>query len=80
MAEKSTLGQIAELEAQEEAKADIFYTQQKAIEALEKILERQDSGTAYVSPPQPQPKSTNYMIYIGIGLLVLFLFRKKVGL
>lgn len=69
---------MAEEETEEE-KTDIFYVQQQMLDTLTDLFTKQNQQRpqpVYVSPAAPQPKSTNYLMYIGIGLGILFLTGK----
>ncbi len=50
----------------------IFAQQGSTLETLQEILDRQDYPV-YVSPPAPRPRPDNYLMYIGIGIGILFL-------
>ena len=71
----------AELETQQAQGGDIFYAQQQIVDALDKVLNKQQSdtaGTVYVQP-QAIAQPTNYLLYIGIaaGILALWYFLRK---
>lgn len=59
-----------------QALADDFFSKEAVIKSLSDIVKQQGQGTVYVSPAQPIPQSPGYLLYIGIGLLVLILMRK----
>ena len=67
---------VDRLAAQEQETADIFYTQQEMIGSLQDLLSIQDRQVTYISPPAPQPKAKNYLIYIAIGIGFLFFTGK----
>ena len=68
---------LDELIAQEEEVTDIFFSQEFAIDQLTDLLQQQDTRQpVYVSQPAPQPKQKNYLMYIVIGIGILFLTRK----
>ena len=84
-----TAGTLAEarsaldmLMAAEEEVTDVFFTQEFTIEALTDLLNKQDQEKpqpVYISPQAPQPKPTNFLMYIGIGIGLLFLTGKIKG-
>lgn len=63
-----------------ETAVDIFQTLKKVNESLvEALLEQtQKEGPTYIQPQQPMAKAPNYLLYIGIGIVLLFIFWKKV--
>lgn len=72
---------LDELVAAEQEVTDIFFMQEFTIEKLTDLLESQEQQAPqpiYTSPSAPQPKAPNYILYIGIGLLVLFIFRGRI--
>jgi len=73
---------LDQLKQQEEEVSDVFFTQEFTIQALTDLLFKQDQEKAqpvYISPQAPQPKPTNYILYIGGFLLFLFLSGKIKG-
>ena len=75
LAEAKTV--LAQLIAEEEEVTDIFYTQQEMIGSLTDLLAIQDKEQpVYVSPPAPQPRSTNFLLYAGIAIAALIYFGK----
>lgn len=67
---------LDQLVAEEQEVTDIFYTQEFMIESLTDLLQKQDQEKpqpVYISPQTPQPKSKNYLTYIGIGIGFLIL-------
>lgn len=67
---------VERLAAQEQEVADVFYTQQEMIGSLQDLLEIQDQQITYVSPPAPEPKATNYLLYAGLAIAALIFFGK----
>jgi len=68
---------LDELIAQEEEVTDIFFSQEFAIDQLTDLLQQQDTRQpVYVSQPAPQQQPKNYLMYIVIGIGILFLTRK----
>lgn len=68
---------LDELIAQEEEVTDIFFTQEFAIQKLTDLLQQQDTRQpVFVGPPAPQRQPKNYLMYIGIGIGILFLTGK----
>lgn len=62
---------------------DIFQQQKKTIDTLIDVLqkqgvyEQQPSQIVYASPSQePEKKTPNYLLYIGIGILIFILVKK----
>ena len=57
---------------------DIFQSLKKTNEALVDVLTRQQQPV-YVSSPAPVSASPapNYLLYVGIGILVLFFVMRK---
>jgi len=83
VAEAGTLAEaqaiLDELIAQEQEVTDIFFTQEFMIESLTDLLQQQDQQQqpVYISPPQmPQQRPKNYLMYIGIGIGILYLTGK----
>ena len=72
----------AELEKLQTQGVDIFYTQQQMVDALDKVLMKQQAetaGTVYVQPQEIQ-KPTNYVMYLGIAaaaLAIWYFFLRK---
>ncbi len=66
---------LENLIAEEQDVADIFYTQQQSIESLTDVLRSQEKEV-FIPPPQPVPKQPNFLMFIGIGIAVLFFLRK----
>lgn len=69
---------LAMLLAEEEEITDIFYTQEFTIETLTDLLQQQDQEQVHISQPasMPRPRTTNYLLYIGVGIGILFLTGK----
>ena len=71
---------MAETEAEITSDIDIFQTLQKVNNSLIEALtnKNQNQPVSYVQqvPAAGSGSSTNYMLYIGIGILALFLFMK----
>ena len=64
-------------EETEEKKTDIFYVQQQMLDTLTDLFMRQDrEQVTYVSPAAPLPRSTNYLLYIVLGIGALIFFGK----
>jgi len=51
---------------------NIFTQQESIAETLQEILDKQDQPV-YIRPPDPQPRQENYLMYIAIGIGILFL-------
>lgn len=67
---------LSQLAEQQPAVADVFAGQEKEItESVAKI--RSGSEITNVSQPAPVSKPVNYLLYIGIGVLVLLIFGKS---
>ncbi len=64
--------------AQTATETDIFQSLQKVNQSLMDVLTRQQQPV-YVSSPAPMSASSapNYALYIGVGLLILFLLKGK---
>ena len=61
---------------------DIFQQQKKTIDTLIDVLEKDQGGSApqqiyYSQAASPQQKPPNYIMWIGIGIAVFLLLRKK---
>ncbi len=57
---------------------DIFQQQAKTIELLYDVLQRQRTETTqptYVTPIQQTKPAPNYIMYIGIGVLAIWLLK-----
>ncbi len=73
---------VEDLEKLQSQGVDIFYTQQQMIDALDRVLMKQQSDTSrtvYIQPQQIQ-KPTNYVLYIAIAAAALgfwFFFLRK---
>ncbi len=75
---------MAELEAQisealqkQEDVADIFAVQKQVFDTLTEVAARQKQvQPVFVSPPQPV-KALNYVMYLGIAIVAMFLLKKK---
>lgn len=70
LAEAKTV--LAQLIAEEEEVTDIFYTQEFTIEKLTDLLQMQDKDPVYIRPAAPRPAAKNYLLYIGIGIVILY--------
>jgi hypothetical protein len=77
---------MTEAKAKTEGFTDIFKQQESFNQSIMKVIEGMSGGdttptyvTAQAPQQQEQPKSQNYLLYIGIGIFVvyLFFFRKK---
>ena len=55
---------------------DIFTVQERTRETLQDILDKQRPESVYIDPQAPRPRSPNYLLYIGIGIGILFLTGK----
>ncbi len=59
---------------------DIFMQQKKVIDTLVNEFARQSQAQTqpvYVSPPAPPAqKSPNYILYAGLAIVAIFLFKK----
>ena len=63
----------------EPTQTDIFQQQKKTIDTLVNILAEQGSQPqqiVYAAPAEQQAKPPNYLLYIGIGILAILLFKK----
>jgi len=74
--------EIAQMELARQEGTDMFYAQQQIIDGLDNLLIKLRSGgtagTVYVQPvPQPVEKAPNYLLYIVIGITILFLFVRR---
>ena len=67
---------LKQLQEQEQEVTDTFFTQESTIQSLTDLIKTQDQQVAYVSPPAPAPVRTNYVLYIALGVLALFVFGK----
>ena len=74
LAEAETV--LKQLQEQEQAVADTFFTQEATIGSLQELIKVQDQEVTYISPPAPAPQRTNYILYAAIGLAALFMFGK----
>lgn len=68
-----------EEEPQVENVFDIFTVQESTRETLQDILDKQRPESVYINPQAPRPRSPNYLLYIGIGIGILFLSGKIKG-
>ncbi len=63
----------------ETTETDIFQQQKKTIDTLIEVLEKQGGQQVqpvYVSPPAPAAKPPNYLMYAGLVLGAIILFKK----
>ena len=67
---------LENLQEQEQEVTDTFFTQEETIGSLTELIKVQDQKVTYASPPAPAPQRTNYLLYIAIGVLALFMFGK----
>lgn len=65
---------IVEEQQSQQDIADIFAVQNQLIQQLSSIATA--SQPLIVNPPQAQAKSPNYLLYIGIGIVGFFLYKK----
>lgn len=68
--------QIATAEDAIAAQTDEFQAREQVIEVLSDVLESQQRQPVYVAPPRRE-KTPNYILYIGIGIAVLFFLKRK---
>lgn len=64
----------------ETTETDIFQQQKKTIDTLIDVLEKQGGPQVqpvYVSPPAPTAKPPNYILYIGLAIGAIILFKGK---
>lgn len=66
---------LDKLIAEEQEVSDIFFMQEEMVESLKNILSRQEQPV-YIQPPAPIRKPSNILLYIGIGIGLLFLTGK----
>ena len=74
LAEAETI--LKQLQEQEQEVTDTFFTQESTIQSLTDLIKTQDQQVTYVSPPAPTPQRSNYVLYIALGVLALFMFGK----
>lgn len=64
----------------EATETDIFQQQKKTIDTLIDVLEKQgqaEPGVVFAPPAEPaKEKLPNYLMYIGIAIAAIFLFKK----
>ncbi len=63
----------------ETTETDIFQQQKKTIDTLIEVLERQGGQQAqpvYLSAPAQPAKPTNYLLYAGLAIAAIILFKK----
>ena len=65
-----------QLAREEQEVTDTFFTQESTIQSLTDLIKTQDQQVTYVSPPAPTPQRSNYVLYIALGVLALFMFGK----
>ena len=75
MAEPTLDEQIAAIEEERAKQSDEFYSREQIIETLTNVLEQQKTQPVYIQPGQ-EVKSPNYLLYIGLAIAGLFLFKK----
>ena len=63
----------------EPTETDIFQQQKKTIDTLIQVLEKQGGPQqpVYVSPPAPAAKPPNYLLYAGLAIGAIILFKGK---
>lgn len=67
-------------EENQATETDIFQQQKKTIDTLIDVLERQGGQPVqpvYVSPPAPAAKPPNYLLYAGLAIGAIFLFKRS---
>lgn len=67
---------LKQLQEQEQEVTDTFFTQEATIGSLTELVKLQDQEVTYISPPAPTPQRSNYLLYIAIGVVALFMFGK----
>lgn len=68
--------QIAAAEDEIAAQTDEFHAREQVIEVLSDVLESQQRQPVYLAPAK-SVKAPNYILYIGIGIAVLFFLKRK---
>lgn len=70
---------MAEETVLEPTQTDIFQQQKKTIDTLVKVLAEQGAGqpqqVVYAAAAEPA-KAPNYLVYLGVGVLAILLFKK----
>ena len=66
---------VFELLEEKESAADIFAVQKQAFDVLQKVQQQKQQQPVFIAS-EPQQKAPNYLLYIGIGLVGILLFRK----
>jgi hypothetical protein len=74
LAEAQTI--LKGLQDQEQEVTDTFFTQEATIDSLTDLIKTQDQQVTYISPPAPTPQRSNYVLYIALGVVALFMFGK----
>ena len=67
---------LTKMAEEEQEVADTFFTQEETIASLSEVIKAQDQKVTYISPPAPAPQRANYVLYIALGVLALFMFGK----
>jgi len=69
--------EIQQLEEERQQQTDEFYSREQVIETLTNVLEQQEKQQPVYVQPAPAAKPPNYLLYAGLAIAAIVLFRGR---